>query len=49
MNLRKGTKSYPITKEQVWEAFKLVRSNKGSMGVDGISIETISQQPQKYL
>jgi group II intron reverse transcriptase/maturase len=49
MNLRKETKSYPITKEQVWEAFKLVRSSKGSMGVDGISIETIGQQPQKYL
>ena len=49
MTLLKETKSFPITREQVWEAFKYVKSNKGSSGVDGISVSTISSDPKKYL
>lgn len=49
MNLFEKTKSNPITKEQVWEAFKLVRSKGGAAGVDGITIREISENPAKYL
>ena len=43
------SKSHPITKEQVWEAFKLVKANGGSPGVDGITIQTIAENPEKHL
>ena len=33
------TKSFNITKRQVWEAYKKVRAKKGSGGVDGINFE----------
>ena len=33
------TKSLPISKRQVWEAYKRVKANKGSAGVDEQSIE----------
>ena len=33
------TKSFDITKRQVWEAYKKVRANKGSAGVDGVDFE----------
>ena len=32
-------KPFPITKRQVWEAYKRVKANKGGAGVDGQSIE----------
>lgn len=32
-------KSQPITKRQVWEAYKKVKANRGSAGVDSISLE----------
>ncbi len=34
MIFNEQTKSIPITKMMVWEAYKKVRSNKGSAGVD---------------
>jgi RNA-directed DNA polymerase len=42
-------KSQPISKLQVNEAFKRVKANKGSSGVDGITIEEVSANPRKYL
>jgi group II intron reverse transcriptase/maturase len=33
------TKSIPITKQMIWEAFKKVRSNKGAAGIDEETIE----------
>ena len=33
------TKPFSITREVVWEAYKKVKSNKGSAGVDDLSIE----------
>ena len=35
----KETKSQPITKQKVWEAYKRVKSNRGGAGVDQISLE----------
>ncbi|MFB0532569.1 MAG: group II intron reverse transcriptase/maturase [Desulfatiglandales bacterium] len=32
-------KSQPITKRQVWEAYKKVKANRGSAGVDWVSLE----------
>ena len=42
-------KSQPISKLQVNEAFKRVKANKGSSGVDGITIEEVTKNPRKYL
>ena len=35
----KETKSQPITKRLVWEAYKRVKSNRGSAGIDRVSLE----------
>jgi group II intron reverse transcriptase/maturase len=45
----KEQKTQPIERLQVWEAFKKVKANGGSPGVDGITIEQVSANPRKYL
>jgi len=47
MNLFNETKTIPISKEQVWSAWKKVKSNSGSYGIDNVSIEQI--KPAKHL
>lgn len=42
-------KSQPIEKRQVWSAFKAVKKNGGSAGVDGLSIRDIESNARKYL
>ncbi|MBI1838560.1 MAG: hypothetical protein HYR91_14950 [Flavobacteriia bacterium] len=42
-------KSQPISKLQINEAFRKVRANKGSAGVDGITIEQVNSDIRKYL
>jgi RNA-directed DNA polymerase len=42
-------KTQPIERWEVWEAFKEVRANGDSPGVDGITIETVAGKPRKYL
>jgi retron-type reverse transcriptase len=49
MIFNEGHKSQPITKLQVNDAFKKIKANKGSAGVDGITIEMVSNNPRKYL
>ena len=49
MNNEQKTKSYEIPKREVWEAWKRVKSNKGSAGVDGISIEQFESKLSKSL
>jgi group II intron reverse transcriptase/maturase len=49
MNFKEGSKPYPIRKEQVWEAYKLVKANGGSSGVDGMDIKAIAENPEKHL
>lgn len=49
MIFEKKQKPFPIKKRQVWDAFKAVRKNGGSAGVDGIEIQDIESNPRKYL
>jgi len=49
MNLWNETKPLPITKEQVWAAWKKVRDNSGSYGIDKVSIDMVDADPAKYL
>mgnify|MGYP006423885003 CR=1 FL=1 len=37
------TKSYDITKREVWQAWKVVRSNKGAPGIDDQTLEEFEQ------
>lgn len=43
------SKSIPITKRMVWNAYKKVKTNKGSAGVDQVSIEVFEQDLSKNL
>ena len=43
------TKSLPITKGMVLEAYKAVRSNRGSAGVDNISLQDFEEKLDKHL
>jgi group II intron reverse transcriptase/maturase len=38
------TKSIPVTKRMVWDAYKIVRSNKGAAGIDKISITKFEEK-----
>ena len=49
MIFKEKRKSQPIEKRQVWAAFKAVKSNDGSAGVDNLSIVEIESNPGKYL
>ena len=49
MNLFEKTKTIPISKEQVWSAWKKVKSNRGSHGIDKITIDEIDSKSAKYL
>ncbi len=49
MNLWNETKSIPISRQMVWEAYQKVRFNKGGSGVDGISIQVFDANRSKHL
>lgn len=38
------TKSYDISKEVVWEAYKKVKANKGSAGIDEVSMDQFEEK-----
>lgn len=42
-------KSQPIRSSQITEAFKRIRANKGSYGIDAISVEEVNAHKRKYL
>ena len=42
-------KTHPITRVQVQEAFKRVRANDGSAGVDKMTIAQVDANKRKYL
>ena len=48
MNLWNETKSVPISKTMVWEAYKKVKANNGSAGVDEISMEEFEADRSKH-
>jgi len=43
------TKSQPITKLMVWQAYKKVSANKGSAGIDGMTWECVENNLQRVL
>ena len=49
MIFEEKTKSIPITKEMVWEAYKLVKKNKGSAGVDAQTLQEFEKVRVKEL
>ncbi len=49
MNLWNETKSIPISKQQIWLAYKKVKANQGSAGVDQISMEEFDVNRSKHL
>ena len=42
-------KTQPVSKEQVWSAWKRVKRGGKGMGVDHVSMEAIASNPRKYL
>ena len=42
-------KSFCISKKEVWEAYQKVKSNKGSAGIDGQTIEDFEKGLKKNL
>ncbi len=49
MIFKEKQKSQPIEKRQVWEAFKAVKKNDGSAGMDDLAIVDIESRAGKYL
>jgi RNA-directed DNA polymerase len=49
MNLWSETKSVPVSREMIWAAYKKVKANKGSAGVDEISMEEFDAERSKHL
>jgi group II intron reverse transcriptase/maturase len=43
------TKPLPISKRQVWEAYKRIRANKGAAGIDGQTITDFEEQLEDNL
>lgn len=43
------TKTQPVSKEQVWSAWKHVKQGGKGMGIDEISMKEIASNPRKYL
>ncbi len=42
-------KTQPVSKEQVWSAWKRIRQGGKGVGVDNVTIEMIESNPRKYL
>ena len=49
MNLWNETKSVPISRAQIWSAYKKVKANKGSAGVDSVNMEEFDVDRSKHL
>lgn len=43
------SKTQPISKEQVWSAWKRIKRGGKGMGIDQVSMEAIEKKPRKYL
>src|SRR5574344_2846011 len=49
MTLWNETKSVPVSKQQVWLAYKKVRSNAGSAGIDQVSMDEYDAHRSDHL
>lgn len=49
MIFKEQTRTQCISKEQVWAAWKHVRSGGKGMGIDQVSVDMIDANPRKYL
>lgn len=49
MSLWNETKSIPISRQMVWTAYKKVRANKGSAGVDSVSMQEFDANRSRHL
>lgn len=49
MIFKEEQRNQPITRLQVMDAFRKIKANGGSSGVDGITIEEVQAYPRKYL
>jgi group II intron reverse transcriptase/maturase len=49
MSLWNETKSIPISRQMVWTAYKKVRANKGSAGVDAVSMQEFDANRSRHL
>lgn len=49
MNQQEVTKSQPVSKQMVWEAYKKVKRNGGSAGIDKQSIAMFDEDMSKHL
>lgn len=49
MTLWNETKSVPISRQMIWEAYKKVRAHQGGAGIDQISMEAYEKKRSKYL
>ncbi len=47
--LKTKSKHVPVTKEMVWTAYKKVRQNGGSAGVDGVNFKEFDENKETYL
>ena len=45
MKQTQGTKSYEIDKHLIWNAYKRVKANRGSSGIDGVELEEYDKNP----
>jgi RNA-directed DNA polymerase len=43
------SKTQPVSKEQVWSAWKRIKQGGKGVGVDNVTIEMIEKNPRKYL
>ena len=43
------SKTQPVSKEQVWSAWKRIKQGGKGVGVDNVTIEMIERNPRKYL
>jgi len=43
------SKTQPVSKEQVWSAWKRIKQGGKGVGVDNVTIEMIERDPRKYL
>lgn len=49
MNLWNETKSVPISRDQIWSAYKRVKANNGGEGVDAVSMKDFDANRSKHL